>query len=464
MKKFLASLLNEPWLIEEAWLEMMVQNFVKEDLTQDPESLKILKSERLAGAKTAEVRGDVAHIPIHGPIFARPNFLTEWLGIGCVLTTITGDIQTAINNPDVKSILLDIDSPGGTVTGINEASNFIKMAGKEKDITAYIGGVGASAAYWLASAAKEIVLDATSRVGSIGVVVAYPTPQGKEDGYIELVNTASPSKRPDVTTEKGKKVITAELDDLADVFISTVATNRNVSVDTVKSDFGKGGVLVGQKAISAGMADRLGSFEELMTENNNVKGETSMLTIDKLKADHKETYDQVVASVTTEVTAGLQTANEGVLAAKDTEIAGKDTEITDLKAKLAASETKTEGMETRVKALEKRDVLRDEEANKAQAASIMDAAILASSIPERLHAKVTRVDYNVHMTDGKLDVAGFTAAVSAEVKDWEDSVGATAPIQGPGGIPKSETTDPDVEADDEAVDRMLGYVQTKKEA
>jgi len=457
VKKFLASLLNEPWLIEEAWLEMMVQNFVKEDLIQDPESLKIMKSQKLAGSRTAGIRGDIAHIPIHGPIFARPNFLTEWLGIGCILTTITGDIQTAIDDPDVESIVLDIDSPGGTVTGINEASNFIKTAGKEKDITAYVGGVGASAAYWLASAAKEIVLDATSRVGSIGVVVAYPLPQKDDDGYVELVNTASPAKRPDISTKEGKKVITAELDDLADVFISTVAINRDVSVDTVKSDFGKGGVLVGQKAISAGMADRLGSFEELMTENNNVKGETSMLTIDKLKADHKETYDQLVASVTTEVTAGLQTANEGVLAVKDTE-------ITDLKAKLAASETKTEGMETRVKALEKRDVLRDEEANKAQAASIMDAAILVSSIPERLHAKVTRVDYNAHMTDGKLDVAGFTAAVSAEVKDWEDSVGAIAPIQGPGGLLKSETIDSDAEADDESVDRMLSYVQTKKEA
>ena len=184
MKKFLASLLNEPWLIEEVWLEMMVQSFLGSEVATDPKMLEILKSDRLMGTRSAKIRGSKAVVPIHGPIFSRPNILTEWLGIGMVLGNITGDIQSLLENPDIESIILDIDSPGGTVTGINEASNFIKVASEKKPITAYVGGVGASAAYWLASAANEIVLDATSRVGSIGVVVAYPSPQADNDGYI----------------------------------------------------------------------------------------------------------------------------------------------------------------------------------------------------------------------------------------------------------------------------------------
>lgn len=458
MKKFLASLLNEPWLIEEAWLEMMVQSFLGGDPTADPKMLEVLKSDRLMGTRSATIRGSKAIVPVHGPIFARPNFLTEYLGIGMTLTDFSQDVQKLMDNPDVESILLDVDSPGGTVTGINEASNFIAEASKEKPITAYVGGVGASAAYWLASAADEIVLDATSRVGSVGVVVAYPSPQEDDDGYIEIVNTASPNKRPDVSTEQGKKVITAELDDLADVFIGTIAKNRGVSEATVRSDFGKGGVLVGQKAVSAGMADRLGSFEELMAENNKYEeGDFEMkLTVDKLKADHKDVYDQVVASVTPDTS-----VKDAELASAQAALTASEAEKTDLATKLAASKSNEEGLSTRVVALEKRDVLRDEEALKNQASGIMTGALNASSIPERLHSKVTPIDYNKHMTDGKLDVAAFTAAVDAEVKEWETTLeSVSSPVQGMSTPPKAEET----AEEDEVVARLLGHIQTKKEA
>jgi len=454
VKKFLASLLNEPWLIEEAWLEMMVQSFLVSETPTDPKMLEILKSDRLMGTRSAKIRGSKAVVPIHGPIFSRPNILTEWLGIGMVLGNITGDIQSLLENPDIESIILDIDSPGGTVTGINEASNFIKVASEKKPITAYVGGVGASAAYWLASAANEIVLDATSRVGSIGVVVAYPSPQADNDGYIEIVNTASPNKRPDISTKEGKKVITAELDDLAEVFISTVATNRKVSEDTVLSKFGKGGILVGQKAISAGMADRLGSFEELMTENNEEGDFTMKLTVDMLKADHKDVYDQVVASITPD------TSGDTALLAAQEALAVANTEKKELEDKLAASQTNEQGLSERVVALEKRDILRDEEATKAKANSIMDGALRASSLPERVQAKVTKVDYNKYMTEGKLDVTAFTDAVNAEVKDWEDTIVSASPIQSNSTPPKANDTD----GDDEVVSRLLGHIQTTKEA
>jgi len=455
VKKFLASLLKEPWLVEEAWLEIMVQSFLIDDVSVDQESLQVLKSERLLETRSAQIRGSIAHLPIHGPVFSKPNILTEWLGIGCVLGDIVGDLQMVLDNPDVESIVLDIDSPGGTVTGINEAADFIKAASETKPITAYIGGVGASAAYWLASAASEIVLDATSRVGSIGVVVAYPNPKGDDDGYIEIVNTASPNKRPDVSTEKGKKVITAELDDLAEVFIDTVAKNRNVSTSTVINDFGHGGVLVGQKAVNAGMADRLGSFEELMKENN-YEGEFQMkLTMEELQTKHPDLYAKVVASVTPD-TSALEADHSAALVVKDEEITG-------LKTELAASKTKEDGLTDRVQSLEKRDVLRDEEATQEKAASIMSGALAASSLPERIHAKVPQIDYNKHMTDGKFDVAGYTTAVNTEIKDWEDTVGAVAPVQGVTTNFKAVAPVED-NSDDEAISRMLGYVQTKKEA
>lgn len=454
MKKFFASLLNEPWLVEEAWLEVMLKTFV-DGTTFDPKSLQVIKSDRLFDTRSAQIRGSKAHIAIHGPIFSKPNFLTEWLGIGVVLTDIVGDIQLVLDNDSVESIVLDIDSPGGAVTGINEAASFIKEASKQKPITAYIGGVGASAAYWLASGADEIVLDATARVGSIGIVIAYPNPQKDDDYYIEIVNTASPNKRPDIGTEKGKKVIIEQLDALADVFIDTVATNRDVLASTVINDFGKGGVLVGQQAVDVGMADRLGSFEELMKENNT-EGDFSMkLTIDELKADHKEIYDTVKASGATDIT-DLVTSHEEAITAKDQE-------ITDLEKKLEDSESNADDLTDRVKSLEKRDAIRDEEGIKEKASSIMTGILVASNLPERLHSKVeNQVDYNVHVTDGKLDIKGYTKAVEEEVKDWEEAIPAPTPIQGVSTVKPSDEFDDG--ADDEIVDRMLAHVQTKKEA
>ena len=268
------------------------------------------------------------------------------------------------------------------------------------------------------------------------------------------MNTASPNKRPDISTKEGKKVITAELDDLAEVFISTVATNRKVSEDTVLSKFGKGGILVGQKAISAGMADRLGSFEELMTENNEEGDFTMKLTVDMLKADHKDVYDQVVASITPD------TSGDTALLAAQEALAVANTEKKELEDKLAASQTNEQGLSERVVALEKRDILRDEEATKAKANSIMDGALRASSLPERVQAKVTKVDYNKYMTEGKLDVTAFTDAVNAEVKDWEDTIVSTSPIQSNSTPPKANDTD----GDDEVVSRLLGHIQTTKEA
>src|ERR1051325_7282815 len=121
--------------------------------------------------------------------------------------------------------------------------------------------MGCSAAYCIASAADEIVTDATALVGSIGVVAAMPMPEGDE---IVFVSSQSPHKHPDVTTEDGKADIQATIDALAQVFVESVARNRGVSAETVLSDFGQGGIFVGAAGVAAGLADRLGSYEETL--------------------------------------------------------------------------------------------------------------------------------------------------------------------------------------------------------
>src|SRR5439155_208102 len=118
------------------------------------------------------------------------------------------------------------------------------------------------------SAADEIVIDATASVGSIGVISVQTdeTERKAKEGIkeIQIVSSLSPRKRPDISTEEGRADMQSMVDSIAQVFFKAVARNRNVSADTVLSDFGQGGLLVGTSAVSVGLADRIGSLENVI--------------------------------------------------------------------------------------------------------------------------------------------------------------------------------------------------------
>ena len=264
--RIFAQLFSTPWLIEESWMLTLIEIARREG---DFEALQTRLSDRMDATHDMMVRGDVAHLPISGPIFPKANLFTQISGATSI-DTLARDFQTALDDDAIEKIVLDIDSPGGAVTGINEMAEMIYAARDKKEIVSYVGGTGASAAYWLASAASNMVLDATARVGSIGVVVAYPS--GSDESRIEITNSASPNKRVDINTKEGKGVVIEELDALADVFISSVAKYRGVTDQVVRKKFGRGGVLVGEQAVDVGMADQLGSFEQLLESESTYGG------------------------------------------------------------------------------------------------------------------------------------------------------------------------------------------------
>jgi ClpP class serine protease len=175
----------------------------------------------------------------------------------------------------VKGIILAIDSPGGEVNGTSEFAQMVYDARGKKPIVAYVSDLGCSAAYWIASAADEIVVADTARVGSIGVISAVPDPNAASAREIQFVSSQSPMKRPDPTTKDGKAEIQRTVDALGEIFVGTVARNRGVSADTVLSDFGRGGVYVGQAAVDAGLADGVGSYESVLADMMQQSGSGS---------------------------------------------------------------------------------------------------------------------------------------------------------------------------------------------
>ncbi|WP_299071988.1 S49 family peptidase, partial [uncultured Paraglaciecola sp.] len=187
---------------------------------------------------------------------------------GSSTQSVSKEFNEALSNPSVKAIVLNIDSPGGQADGIHELAEMIHAARGDKPIVAYVGGTGASAAYWVACAADELVIDATAMVGSIGVVATLTRYKDTDEGVerLEFVSSQSPKKRLDPASKEGRADWQGRLDQMADVFVDRVARNMGVTRETVLSDFGQGGVLIGQNAVEQGMAHRLGSLEGVISQ------------------------------------------------------------------------------------------------------------------------------------------------------------------------------------------------------
>ncbi len=245
-----------PWLILPESLETIIA--IAEGLNESPEAVEARMGRPLDNTHGVTMRDGVAILPVVGPITRYADIFSRISGATSI-ETLASDFNAALADPAVKAILLNVDSPGGAVPGVQEFADMVFAARGRKPICAYIGGYGASAAYWIASAADRIVVAYTAIVGSIGVITTVRT--SKDAGTSEIVSSQSPNKRPDPASEAGRQKVQNVVDSLAGVFISRVATFRGVSEDVVMADFGQGDVFVGAQAVDQGLADAVGSLE-----------------------------------------------------------------------------------------------------------------------------------------------------------------------------------------------------------
>lgn len=254
---------SRPWLMLPDALDNLM---AIADRQGNPEALEARLGKPLDNARTVTLRDGVAVIPVTGPIMRYANLFTRISGATSTQELAT-DLQAALDDPKVRGIVLNIDSPGGEANGINELSEMIYAARSKKPIKAYGGGSMASGAYWLASAADEVVIDDTALVGSIGVAVEVVTREAAagEKRYT-ITSSNAPNKRPDIGTDAGRAEIAKTIDALSDVFVAKVARNLGVNVADVPGMGDHGGLKVGAAAVESGLAHRLGSLELLITE------------------------------------------------------------------------------------------------------------------------------------------------------------------------------------------------------
>jgi signal peptide peptidase SppA len=210
--------------------------------------------------------GDTAIIPISGPLMKRESFFSFFFG-GSSYAFVQSAVKAALVDDEVASIVLRVDSPGGVVNGVEETAELIYNAKDQKPIVAYADGMMASAAYWIGSAATEIVAATTSMVGSIGVLMVhddwskYNEKVGLDVTYLTAGKYKALGNPAEPLSDLARETFQADLNYLYTLFVETVARNRDVEEGKVLSDMADGRIFIGQQSADAGLVDYIGNFE-----------------------------------------------------------------------------------------------------------------------------------------------------------------------------------------------------------
>ncbi len=271
------ALMTTPWAIMPSKLEAIVEFVMLK--ANGEQAFDKPNYEAKAGRPRASKQGNVAVIPVHGVVSQRMNMLQEFSG-GVSTELLTAQINEAVADSSVKAIVLDIDSPGGSVYGVSEVSDVIYAAREQKHITAVANSLAASAAYWIGSAASEFVVTPGGDVGSIGVYTAHQDVSALEENMGVKTTLISAGKHKvtgnpyEPLSEEALGQIQSSVDDYYDMFTSAVAKHRGVSVSDVKNGYGEGRVLGAKEALKAGMVDRVATFDEVI---NKLGGDMSRL-------------------------------------------------------------------------------------------------------------------------------------------------------------------------------------------
>jgi protease-4 len=209
--------------------------------------------------------GNVAIIPIHGIITTNPGSSLGSSGVSS--DGILNLLDQANQNPSIKAILLDINSPGGSGVAADEIGQ--KIQSIDKPVIAVIRDLGASAAYWIATTSDLIYANKLSFTGSIGVIGSYLDFSGLMENYNvtyqryvsgELKDMGSPFKKP---TNLERDVFQDIIDQAKDVFIKEVASNRNMSIKKVEK-LATGQIFIGKQAYELGLVDVIGTKEDAL--------------------------------------------------------------------------------------------------------------------------------------------------------------------------------------------------------
>ena len=267
---------TQPWLIEGS-AHAALLTAIEGTIIENAGVIEDMLRERDRESAMAIADG-VAEIPITGPLLRSPGIFERLIGAADTVA-IARHVEAAASMPSVKSILLTINSPGGSIAGIPELAALVRAAAAKKSVVAFTDGVMASAAYWLASQASTIIASTSASVGSIGVYIpwqdssARAAAMGIKTGVVTNAGgTLKGMGHPGTSySEEQMAHLQAKADELFGMFKGDVTAARR----RIKPDAIKGQTFFGRSALAAGLVDEVGAHGGAWTAAYNLGNRTA---------------------------------------------------------------------------------------------------------------------------------------------------------------------------------------------
>lgn len=272
-------LFNTPLAIHPQKAEVIVSSLterlgitqIRSAMMEDDDEYFSRKARKDSGYDVLE---GIAIIPVYGTLVQKLGTLRPYSGM-TGYDGIRRVFLTAINDPEVKGICLDIDSPGGEVAGCFDLVDLIYAERGKKPIHAILSENAFSAAYAIASAADKIYVPRTGGVGSVGVIVIHCdwSQHIKDDGLkvsiITYGNRKAESNPYVALSDEAKSAIQHDVDEMGRLFVSTVSRNRGLSETVIRNT--QAACYLAAEGVQMGLADVVASpdvaFQELMKES-----------------------------------------------------------------------------------------------------------------------------------------------------------------------------------------------------
>lgn len=285
-KNILAAVSSSKWAILPEKLETIcaLVNGWSEGNRASKEEIQAAMMGQDSTQYSAENIDNVAVLPIYGVIAPKATMMSELCG-GFSCENFTKDFRAALADDSVTAIVFDVDSPGGTVTGVPELAAEILAARGKKPIIASVSGMAASAGYWLASAADTLIVTPSGEVGSIGVYCTHQDVSGAMDKagvkmqFIQAGKFKTEGNPYEPLSDSARADMQKGVDEFYEMFVGGVADGRGVSVETVKADFGQGRMLMAKDALAAGMVDSIQTLDQVLAgldSTSSVTGDSTL--------------------------------------------------------------------------------------------------------------------------------------------------------------------------------------------
>ena len=293
--RLLDLLFNQVWLIDpavyETWLKVASTKLAEGTVDI---GAYIEPKESRDDAARLERHGPVAVVPVRGELTKRPTFFSS----GMTYNQVRRYTQAALDDPSVGAILLNIDSPGGVADGLTPLAEFLEGAAKQKPLYAFAEGQATSAAYWIASTAKEIAAYAEANLGSIGTRSEhqdwsrYYEKIGLKVTHITSGAYKASGAADQPLSDRDREYFQSLINQITELFVGAVAQNRGMNREDILGMEAR--VYLAAEAKELGLIDHVMSLDKFI---NHIKGSLQM-DLNELKAQHPGLVEEIRAEAT----------------------------------------------------------------------------------------------------------------------------------------------------------------------